>query len=123
MKLNDWNYPYEKLIIAVDFDGTITTGDTRRWKKNKCLGPDIMVPNLEVIEKLKRNRDEIYLILWTNRYGKHLKAAVEFCRKYDLEFDAVNKNIVPFKSSKKIVADFYLDDKSLEIETFLKGKK
>lgn len=121
-KLKNWDYPYDKKIIAVDFDGTLTTGDTRRWKKNKCIGPDIMIPNLDLINKLVHHRPDFYLILWTNRYGKHLKKAVEFCKYYGLEFDAVNENIVPFKSSKKIVADYYLDDKSLKIDEFIKGK-
>jgi len=120
MKLKNWNYPYIKKIIAIDFDGTLTTGDTRKWEKNKCISPDIMIPNLPLIKKLIEERDNYYLILWTTRYGKHLKKAIKFCEEFGLYFDAINKNIVPFKSSKKIIADYYLDDKSIEIETFMK---
>ena len=115
MKLG-WEFPYDKPIIAVDFDGTLTEKDTRRWKKNKCLGPDVMVPNMELIDFLVNHRDKFYLILWTNRYGKHLRSAVRFCKEHDLEFDAVNKNLVPFKSSRKIVADYYLDDKVIKVQ-------
>lgn len=115
-----WEYPYDKPIIAVDFDGTLTKGDTRKWNKNKCIAEDIFVPNTQVINKLIKNRDKFYLILWTSRYGKWLRNAVQFCKEQGLEFDAVNKNIVPFKSSVKIIADYYLDDKSLTVPTFLR---
>lgn len=121
MKLNDWNYPYNKKIIAIDFDGTITLKDNRIWKKNSYTN-DIMQPNLEVINKLNQIRDNYYFILWTCRYGKGLKSAIKFCKKYGIKFDAVNKNLVPFKSSRKIVADYYLDDKSLTIEKLLENK-
>lgn len=32
------------------------------------------------------------VILWTNRTGKHLKEAVEWCHKKDIHLDAVNEN-------------------------------
>ena len=115
-----WEFPYDKPIIAVDFDGTLTEKDTRKWNKNKCLGPDIMKPRMNIINKLIENRDKYYLILWTNRYGTHLKKAVNFCKELGLEFDAVNENLVPFTSSRKIVADYYLDDKALSMTKFLK---
>lgn len=117
-KLKDWNFPYKKKIIAIDFDGTITLKDNRKWKRNKYTN-DIMEPNTKVIEKIKEVRNDYYFILWTNRYGKALKDAVKFCKNNGIEFDAVNKNIVPFKSSRKIVADYYLDDKSLTITNFI----
>lgn len=120
-KLKDWNYPYEKKIIAIDFDGTITTKDNRIWKKEKYTN-DYFIPNIPLVNKLKKDRDKYYLILWTNRYGKALKAAVRFCKYMGIEFDAVNRNIVPFRSSRKIVADYYLDDKSLTLKDFMEGK-
>lgn len=118
MKLKDWNFPYEKKIIAIDFDGTITTGDNRKWKRNKYTN-DIMYPNMKMINKLREIRDDYYFILWTNRYGKALKSAIRFCKGYGIDFDAVNKNIVPFKSSRKIVADYYLDDKNIDVIEFV----
>ena len=119
MKIKDWNFPYNKKIIAIDFDGTITLKDNRIWKRNSYKN-DIMEPNLEVINKLKEIRNDYYFILWTCRYGNGLRSAVKFCKKYGIIFDAINSNLVPFKSSKKIIADYYLDDKSLTIEKLLK---
>ena len=114
-KLKDWNFPYQKKILAIDFDGTITLKDNRIWHKNKYTN-DIMEPNNEVITTLNNIRNDYYFILWTNRYGKALKDAINFCKKYNIYFDAVNKNLVPFKSSRKIVADYYIDDKSIQLD-------
>lgn len=72
---------------------------------------DIMLPNLEVINKLKSKRNSYYYILWTCREGKALKNAIKFCNEYNLTFDAINDNILNFRTSRKIIADIYLDDK------------
>lgn len=118
MKINDWNYPYKKKIIAIDFDGTITLKDNRKWRGENYTN-DIMEPRQEIIDKLKSIRNDYYFILWTNRWGKGLESAIQFCKNNGIEFDAINENIVPFKSSAKIVADYYLDDKALNIKDFL----
>lgn len=61
------------------------------------------------------------MILWTNRTGEPLNAAIELCKKNGLEFDAVNDNVQKVKNdfntySRKITADIYIDDKALRIE-------
>jgi hypothetical protein len=101
------------MIIAIDFDGTIAAD---------CY-PEIGEPlfgAIEAILKLKENGNQI--ILWTCREDlpnrKYLTEAVEFCRSHGLEFDAVNESTPdnPFKhlgKSRKVYADFYIDDKSL----------
>lgn len=109
-KLKEW--PKDKKIIAVDFDGTITKKDNRFWTGRNSYVNDVMEPNLEIIESLKLNRNNIYLILWSCRKGKALRDAIKFCTEHDLYFDAVNKNIVRYPSSRKIMADIYIDDKS-----------
>lgn len=106
------------MIIAVDFDGVLIPNG--HW-------PGVGEPNDALIEWLKFSRAiGIKVILWTNRTGKALQAAVEFCKKYGLEFDAVNDNIPEVmaqfgENSRKITADLYLDDKAKNI-TFRKGK-
>lgn len=95
-------------IIAVDFDGTMEDGG---W-------PGIGQPRLEVINKLKEERDNgSKLILWTCRGGQYLDDAVEWSRHQGIEFDAVNDNIPEIialfgGSSRKISATEYWDDKS-----------
>lgn len=101
----DWRTP----VIAIDFDGCLCEDDY----------PEIGKPNEDVIEQAKRlQRDGACLILWTCRGGKELDAAVEACRNWGLEFDAVNKNPqfrIDFYGTdcRKVGADEYWDDKAV----------
>ena len=96
-------------IFAVDFDGTLCFS---QW-------PELGEANLPLIEKLKEyksNGDK--LILWTCRQGENLDAAVQWCKENELYFDAVNDNLQEIKdlfgnNSRKITADFYVDDKGI----------
>lgn len=93
-------------IIAVDFDGTLC--------KNNY--PNIGEANEELINHLKRIQSKgDKIILWTCRVGEKLEAAVAWCKKRGLIFDAVNENlpesIAEFGSdTRKIFADEYIDD-------------
>ena len=67
----------DKLIIAVDFDGTIV----------EDAYPGIGDPMIFAFETLKKLQEDGHrLILWTYRHGKHLQDAVEFCKENDIEF-------------------------------------
>ena len=98
-------------IIAVDFDGTIVRNHY----------PFIENPNNALIEFIKANRRRYIWILWTCRHGEQLRYAVEWLKsEYGLEFDFVNEN-VPWKieqygDTRKIYADYYIDDKNCRIE-------
>ena len=109
-KLKEW--PKDKKIVAVDFDGTLTLKDTRVWVGRNRYVNDIHEPNDFIINTIKQHREHIYLILWTCRKGKALRDAIHFCEEQGLFFDAVNKNVVRYPSSRKIMADIYLDDKA-----------
>lgn len=97
-----------KKIYAVDFDGTLA----------QTRFPKIIKPNFSVFMlcRMIKKRGDI-LILWTCRCGKDLEDAVEYCRKYGLEFDFINEN-VPGNVEKfgndcrKIFAHEYIDDKA-----------
>ena len=97
-----------KKIYAVDFDGTLA----------KTRFPEIISPNVAMFmlcKQLKRNG--AILILWTCRCGKDLDDAVEYCKKYGLEFDYINENVPENiekwgNDSRKIFAHEYIDDKS-----------
>ena len=65
------------------------------------------------------------VILFTCRTDKSLELAVENCKKYGLEFDAVNKdvdsvatgwcrNYNTYSCSNKVTADLYIDDRSYD---------
>lgn len=104
----------KKLILAIDFDGTIV---------EHCF-PEIGNPILQAFDTLLEMKENGHkLILWTCRNDhdpalkgrKVLTEAVEFCRARGLEFDAVNENIpgIGFNPQPKVFADYYIDDKAM----------
>ena len=97
-----------KLIIAVDFDGTIV----------EDAYPGIGEPRIFAFETLKRlQQDGHRLILWTYRCNKRLDEAVLFCKENGIEFYAVNKSFPEedFNGdvSRKIMADLFIDDRNI----------
>ena len=96
-----------KKIIAVDFDGTLSKG---RW-------PGVGVPNLLLIDRLiELQKEGNKIILWTCREDEALNDAIEWCRSFNLIFDAINDNLSEVKqlygnNSRKIWCDIYIDDK------------
>ena len=94
---------------AVDFDRTLNLAEEY---------PQLGEPNRELIAYLKsRQQEGDKVILWTCREGDLLKSAVKFCKRYGLEFDAVNDNlrgnIEHFNNnSRKVCADYYIDDRN-----------
>lgn len=95
-----------KKIIAVDFDGTIV--------HNKY--PFIENPDMGLINFIKSNRNKYTFILWTCRHGKQLKYAVDWLAEQGIVFDLVNENapwfVEKYGDSRKIWADYYIDDKN-----------
>lgn len=95
-------------IYAVDFDGTLAFTD---W-------PTISAPNTQVVELVKaiQARGDKW-ILWTNREGENLSAALEWLAANDLHPDAVNDNL-PYIISffgfnpRKVFAHVYIDDRN-----------
>ena len=96
----------KQIIYAVDFDGTLCTN---KW-------PDIGLENMKLIEFLKSERKAgNKVILNTMREGKLLEAALTWCRRNGLEFDAMNDNLPEMQkrfgsNPRKIYADYYIDD-------------
>jgi len=95
-------------IIAIDFDGTLAEN---AW-------PDIGAPIQSVINALKAEQAAgCKTILWTNRCGEELAAAVTWCRLHDIHLDAVNVNLpemIEFfgGDTRKIFANEYWDDRA-----------
>lgn len=96
-------------IYCVDFDGTLC----------ESIFPGIGCPNMALINHLiKRQKQGNKIILWTCRVGERLQEAVEWCKGYSLEFDAVNENLPEMVEywggeSRKVFADVYIDDKAV----------
>ena len=99
-------------ILAVDFDGTIVED------KYPLIGEPIM----EIVSFLQDIRASgVKLILWTCRNGDALTRAVKFCADLGLGFDAINENLPEVQQlyggdTRKVFADYYLDDKALTME-------
>ena len=73
-----------KRIIAVDFDGCLCDST---WPE---CGPPIM----SVINKVKAEQAKgSVIILWSCRTDEPLQKAIDWCREYGIEFDAVNEQI------------------------------
>lgn len=93
-------------IIAVDFDGTIVKHDF----------PDIGKLKPGAKEALQNLHSKgIKIIIWTCRDGEYLEEMERFLKAEGIPFDAVNENLpsLGFKTSQKIYADLYIDDRSL----------
>lgn len=96
-------------IIAVDFDGTLCEN---KW-------PGIGGPRVDVIRHvLAEQKHGAKLILWTCRVGELLEDAVAWCKKFGLEFDAVNENLPELvgqfgNDTRKVFATEYLDDRAV----------
>jgi len=98
----------DKLIIAIDFDGTIVDDAYPKIGKTRIFA----------FETLKRlQQDGHRLILWTYRNGEKLQEAVDFCKENGIEFYAVNASFSEEKldttRSRKIHADLFIDDRNI----------
>lgn len=104
------------MIIAVDFDGILTTDAG-------CF-PRIGPPNDGMIGLMKELiADGHEVILWTCRVDKPLQEAVTWCAERGINFCAVNDNAPSNKAkymkeypngTRKVYADIYIDDHNLE---------
>lgn len=100
------------LIIAVDFDGTLCHGN---W-------PGVGEPNRILIDKLlKLQKRGNKIILWTYREGEALCNAVEWCKEFNLVFDAINDNLPEIKemflkSGKPQKSSYEIDNKKYFFE-------
>lgn len=105
-----------KLIIAVDFDGTITEGNY--W-------PECLQVQKGAKEAINFWHDELNceIIIWTcrdNKLHNDLDRAIEFLKNNDIHYDFINENGSILEDwpndPRKIYADFYIDDKSFIFE-------
>lgn len=111
--------------IAVDFDSTLALYAWPEINKNT-------VWNGVLARWLKKHRDRgDYLMLWSCRenYGgllfpdhEYLNDAIRYCTRHQLFFDGVNRNVGEAfgeylsgteKYGRKLMADVYIDDRSL----------
>jgi hypothetical protein len=98
-----------KLVLAIDFDGTIAT---LSFPEVGTLRKDADV----IIRKL--HAEGHYIIINTCRSGRYQGMAEDFLKKHSIPYHFVNCNlpelIVEYGSDcRKISADYYIDDKGI----------
>ena len=97
------------MIIAVDFDGTLHTGEF----------PNIGEPADGAIEVMKVLHNEgHYLIIWTCRCGERLTEAINWLLEQGIPFHRVNEhepsNLAKYESNtRKVYAHLYVDDRQI----------
>ncbi|MBR8705869.1 hypothetical protein ABLT32_06130 [Bacteroides pyogenes] len=97
------------MIIAVDFDGTISRGEY----------PAIAGEQPYAGEVLRRLHEQgHYIIIWTCRTGERLLEAVNWLLERRIPFDRVNEhnpeNIAQYgPGGRKVYAHCYIDDKNI----------
>lgn len=108
---------YKKLILAIDFDGTIVNHE---FPKIGYLKPYAK----QVIQRWKEEGHKI--IIWTCRNQSEpehpewtqapISAVIEFLNKNKIPFDTVNSdvpNLGFWLQSRKVYADVYIDDRNM----------
>jgi len=97
-----------KLVIAVDFDGTVVE---HRYPE---IG-DVIPGAFEVLHELQEKGHK--LILWTVRDGIDLQAAIDFCLDHGIMFYAANESHPNEEFNKyisrKIDCDIFIDDRNV----------
>jgi hypothetical protein len=95
-------------IIAVDFDGTITSVSNFPHIGN-------LMPNVQEVLQELHDRGSI-IILWTCRGGDDLQRALDYCEVWGIPIDYCNRNIPEIEGkygNPKIFANYYIDDLNL----------
>jgi len=95
------------MIFAIDFDNTIAYSSNHHR----------IISGL--FDHVKTVIDELhdaghYIIIWTCRRGKDLKNAIKYLDDNKIYYDKINENMPDedIKTSNKVFADYYIDDKS-----------
>lgn len=100
---------FDKIVIAIDFDGTITT--------QNCF-PDIGEFRPYAIEAIKKLQEKgCKCFLWTCREGKELEAAKQALENAGLVLDGYNVSPLDYlnPSSRKPIATIYIDDRGFPV--------
>lgn len=107
----------DKLIFAIDFDGTLCENAFPAIGELTSEKEELI--NLLITLRSRGHQLVLYTCRGDNEDYQALSEAVNWCRKHGLEFDAINENVSTFKKvsgfSPKPYADIYLDDKALNV--------
>ncbi len=90
-----------------DIDGTITNEPNIHFKKfNQAT------PNWKMIQKINELSEENEIIFFSSRYEEDREITLDWLKKYNIKY---HKLILG-----KPLGDYYIDDKNISIQNFLK---
>lgn len=97
------------MIIAVDFDGTISRGKYPAIDGEQPYAGEIM---------RQLHAEGHYIIIWTCRCGKQLLDAINWLLEQKIPFDRINdhnpENVRKYgEGGNKVYAHCYIDDKNI----------
>ena len=98
--MSDWE---ESVVVAVDFDNTLTNGST--------IESTGEINRYAVGWVKKFQKMGCVIVLWTTRDGDNLKEAVDLLKSNGLSVDYANA-YPPRGNRRKIDADMFIDDKA-----------
>lgn len=101
-----------KMIVLIDFDGTIV---------DNCF-PLLGDLKENVVDAIKFIHDDLNCetILWTCRSGKYLDEAINVCVQNNIPIDYVNENsptmikLFPENDCRKVYGDIVIDDHNID---------
>lgn len=102
----------KRLVLGIDFDGTIVEESFPKIGKIKQRTVDLM--------KLAKDNGHL-VIIWTARSGIALEQARQFLMENDIPFHYLNENpedlyFLAGEQGRKIFCDYYLDDRSVHVD-------
>ncbi len=102
------NLNFEKVILCVDFDGTIVEHEY----------PDMGELKEGAKEYINKLYDEgYYIIIWTCRAGYPLVDMINFLDDKGVKYHKINENapfeMIGFKPSPKVFCNIHIDDTNL----------
>lgn len=93
------------VLVAIDFDGTMT-------KKDDFINAKIDF-NKKAIKWIKKIRKlPVKMILWSCREKEKLEVAVRKCEEIGIDFDYFNEDNGKRGEHRKISVEFYIDDRA-----------
>ena len=107
-------------IVAVDFDNTLYLGNADVEMAYAYLNFELV----QTIEQCQKQCPNYKWILWTCRDGNKLEEIVKFLEvNTHIKWDAINDNVLHIKQEglnpRKVIADIYIDDCAMPINTAL----
>lgn len=105
--LKEWKQ-HGKIIIATDFDSTISPWETLDNKEDME----------EVIKTLKLCKEVgCYLVVFTACNSDRFTEISNYCKNIGLNIDSINRNPIdlPYGNNTKIYANVFIDDRSLSL--------